>query len=206
MSRIFAQVFQHAGYGGQYRWIRADVRSFSKELGFNDHVSSIRVYRGNHYEQGDKIRFYEHDNFQGGYLDLIPGYYPNIHIQPYSFGDKISSADVLAPPPEPGAPLGVRLMIRIYQHVNYDGQYRDLLLSENNLKDVGFNDTVSSIRVFAGEDYSPGWVCDFFKDAGYGGPILAPGRFGPGTNLPNIKAPPYSFNDTISSVRVYHLT
>lgn len=205
MSRIFAKIYQHVNYGGQYRWIRSDVRDFVDDIGFNDKVSSIIVYRGNHYEHGDTIRFHQHVNFGGGYLDLGPGYYPNIHIQPYSFGDKISSANV-TPTPPPSSGLGVRLMVRVYQHVNYRGQYRDILLSENNFNDIGFNDTVSSIRVFAGEDYSPGWVCDFFQHANYSGGVLQPGRFGPGTNLPNIKNAPYSFNDVISSVRIYRMT
>ncbi len=205
MARLFAKVYEHINYGGQYRWIRSDVRNFVGDLGFNDKVSSINVYRGNDYAAGDKIRFYQHVNFGGGYLDLDPGHYPNIHIQPYSFGDKISSADILPIPPHSHS-LGVRLMVRIYQHVNYGGQYRDILLSEDNLNNVGFNDTVSSIRVFAGEDYAPGWVCDFFQHANREGGQLQPGRFGPGTNLSNIASAPYSFNDKISSVRIYRMT
>ncbi|GJL62115.1 MAG: hypothetical protein NPIRA04_07690 [Nitrospirales bacterium] len=205
MARLFAKVYEHSNYGGQYRWIRSDVRNFVDELGFNDKVSSINIYRGNDYETGDTMRFYQHVNFDGGYLDLGPGHYPNIHVQPYSFGDKISSVDVIPAPPHSHS-LGVRLMVRIYEHVNYGGQYRDILLSENNLKDVGFNDTVSSMRVFAGEDYAPGWVCDFFQHSDYSGGKLQPGQFGPGTNLPNIAAAPYSFNDVISSVRIYSMS
>ena len=205
MSRIFAKIFQHVNYAGEYRWIRADIRDFVNEIGFNDTVSSIIVYRGNDYQSTDTIRFHEHVNYGGGYLDLGPGYYPNIHIQPFSFGDKISSANILPGlPTKPG--LGVRLMIRIYQHINYGGQHRDILLSENNLNNVGFNDTVSSIRVFAGEDYSPSWVCDFFQHANYAGGVLQPGKFGPGTNIPNIAVAPYSFNDVISSVKIYQMS
>ena len=205
MARIFAKIYQHTNYGGQYRWIRRDVANFVSDIGFNDTVSSIIVFRGNNYQSGDTIRFHEHINYGGGYLDMKPGYYPNIHIQPFSFGDKISSANLL-PNPTPGPGLGVRLMIRIYEHVNYGGQYRDILLSENNLNDVGFNDKVSSIRVFAGEDYSAGWVCDFFQHANFSGGVLQPGRFSPGTNIPNIALAPYSFNDVISSIRIYRMT
>ncbi len=198
MARLFAKVYQHTNYGGQYRWIRRDVRNFVNELGFNDKVSSIIVYRGNHYETGDTMRFYQHVNYGGGYLELGPGYYPNIHVQPHSFGDKISSVDVV---PTTSSGLVVRLKVRIYQHINYDGQYRDLLLSEKNLNKVGFNDTVSSIQVRPGEDYAVGWVCDFFKDVNYAGDKLGP--FGPWTFLPNIQVS-HSFNDVISSVRIYH--
>ncbi len=148
------------------------------------------------------MRFFQHINYLGGYLDLEPGFYPNIHIQPYSFGDKISSIDALANG-NPTPSITVRLRVRLYQHINYGGQYRDILLSENNLNDVGFNDTVSSIRIFAGEDYVPGFVCDFFQHANYTGGQLQPGAFGPGTNIPNIAQAPYTFNDIISSVRIY---
>lgn len=205
MSRIFAKVFKDINYVGEYRWIRDDIGNFVNDIGFNDNVSSIIVYRGNDYQAGDTIRFHEHVNFAGGYIDLEPGYYPNIHIQPFSFADKISSANFL-PPPNTGHGLGVRLMVRIYEHVNYGGQYRDILLSEGNLNNVGFNDKVSSIRVFAGEDYSPGWVCDFFQHANYSGGVLQPGRFVPGTNILNIAVAPYSFNDVISSVRIYQVS
>jgi hypothetical protein len=33
-------------------------------------------------------KVYQHADFSGGYLDLGPGEYPNIHVQPLSFGDK----------------------------------------------------------------------------------------------------------------------
>lgn len=205
MSRIFAKIFQNTNFAGQYRWIHEDVSHFVNQLGFNDTVSSIIVYRGNAYQPGDTIRFHEHVNYGGGYLELGPGYYPNIHIQPFSFADKISSANFL-PGPQTQSGISVRLMVRIYENVNYGGQYRDILLSENNLGDVGFNDKVSSIRIFSGEDYSPGWVCDFFQNTNFTGGILAPGKFGPGTNIPSIAAAPYSFNDIISSVKIYQMT
>ncbi|MBA7493213.1 hypothetical protein ES702_03769 [subsurface metagenome] len=205
MARLFAKVYQHANFGGQYRWIRSDVRHFVNELGFNDQVSSINIYRGNDYQVGDTMRFYQDVNFGGGYLELGLGHYPNIHVQPYSFGDTISSVDVLPRAPH-SHPLNVKLVVQIYQHINYGGQYRDLLFSENNLVNVGFNDTVSSIRITAGEDWDPSWVCDFFEHANYSGGQLSPGRFGHGTNLPNIAAPPHSFNDKISSVRFYRMS
>jgi len=202
MARIFAKIFEHVNYRGQYRFINTDIMNFVSELGFNDKVSSIIVYQGKNYHQGDKIRFYEHISRAGGYLDLEPGYYPNIHVQPFMFGDKISSADIL--PYVPGQPsLTVRLVVRMYEHVNYGGQFRDLLASESNFERIGFNDKVSSLRVQAGEDYAPGWVSDFYQHANYSGGLLQPGEFGPGTNIPNIAEAPYSFNDVISSVKIH---
>jgi hypothetical protein len=202
MSKIFAKVFEHVNYAGQYRYIKDDISNFGTQLGFNDKVSSIIVYKGNSYTLGDKIRFFV-DSFSGGYMDLEPGYYPNIHVQPFSFGDKITSADIL-PYTTPAPAITVRLMVRVYEHVNYSGQFRDLLTSESNFERIGFNDKVSSLRVMAGEDYAAGWVCDFYQHANYAGGMLQPGAFGPGINIANISAAPYSFNDIISSVKIYH--
>jgi hypothetical protein len=206
MARLFAKVFQHDNFTGQHRFITEDVGNISTSLGFNDTISSIIVYRGNDYVAGDKIRFYEHPNFEGGYLDLEPGSYRNIHVQPFSFGDKISSVDFH--PPVMGHPSIIsRLRIRVYEHVNYGGQYRDLLQSLPDFGDVGLNDKISSLRVFAGEDYGTGgWVCDFFENPDYTGPKLQPGSFAPGAALPNISVAPYSFNDRISSMRIYQAT
>lgn len=204
MARLFAKVFQHTNYGGEHRWIRSDVSDFVNNIGFNDKVSSIIVYKGNNYQPGDVMRFYQHVNFGGGYLDLGPGFYQNIHVQPFNFGDKISSVDIIPIIQNPSG-LNVKLMVRVYEHVNYGGQYRDVLLSEPNLKNLGFNDKISSLRVFAGEDYTPGWVCDFYQHANYAGGLLQAGRFEPGTNIPDIKKSPYSFNDMISSIRIYQL-
>ncbi len=204
MARLIAKIFQHADYGGQYRWITRDVANFVNDIGFNDTVSSIRVFCGNDYEEGDTIRFHEHVGFGGGYLDLGPGFYPNIHIQPFSFGDKISSADIRRGV-DNDRQITVFLMVRIYKHINFRGQYRDLIRSESNLNNVGFNDTVSSIRVFRGEDYNveDPFVCDFYQHADRSGGQLAPGQFEAGMNLANIAEPPFSFNDRISSVQMH---
>ncbi|PCI78208.1 MAG: hypothetical protein COB20_06925 [SAR86 cluster bacterium] len=200
--RLIAKIFQHVDYGGSYRYLHKDVNSFGGELGFNDKVSSIIIYRGGSYADGDKIRFYQHANYTGGYLDLGPGYYPNIHIQPYSFGDKISSADFSVAAPVSGSFI-VRLSIHIYQHVDYGGQSREILTNESKLSRQGFNDKVSSIRIFQGDEYEPGYVANFYQHADYGGGILQPGNFGPGTNIPSLTQAPFSFNDVISSVRTF---
>lgn len=205
MARLYAKICEHTNFAGQHRFVTGDVRDVSNEIGFNDTISSIIVYKGNQHQPGDRIRFYEHPNFGGGYLDLEAGIYPNIHVQPYSFGDRISSIDV-NPPPMGQVGIVSHLWVRIYQHANYGGQYRDLLLSESHFEQIGMNDAVSSLRVMAGEDYAPGYVCDFFAHPNYTGPKLQPGNFEPGTSIPNIGAAPYSFNDAITSMRVTRQT
>ncbi|PRP97620.1 Beta/Gamma crystallin [Enhygromyxa salina] len=205
MARLFAQVFEHANFGGQSRFLRSDTVSFPNQLGFNDKISSIIIYKGNDYRKGDVIRFYANTHFVGGYLELGPGRYANIHVAPFSFGGKISSADFH--PYQPLAPgLGVRLMVRVYEHVNFNGQFRDLLLSEPNFNRIGFSDKVSSVRIWQGEDYRQGDVANFYQHVNYSGALLQPANFGPGTSIPNIAVAPYSFNDSVRSMRVSRVT
>ncbi len=162
------------------------------------------IYRGNNHIPGETMRFYQHANYEGGFVDLGPGYYPNIHGWPYSFGDKISSAQV--PSPLENQPsIDVKLVIRVYQHANYRGQYRDIVDNVSNMKALSFNDKISSIRIFQGEDYQSGWVANFFKKDRFDGPKLQNGNFGPGTSIPNINASPYKFNDKISSIKIERL-
>jgi hypothetical protein len=45
-----------------------------------------------------------------------------------------------------------------------------------------------------------------YQHADYSGGLLQQGKLGPNTSIPNIAVAPYSFNDTISSVRIYRMT
>lgn len=199
-TRLIVKLFEHTNYGGQYRYLYTDVSNFP-QCGFNDCVSSVIVFRGPDYQQGDTVRLYEHVNFQGRSIELSPGYYPNIHEAPYLFPDMMSSADFYPVTPVPVA-QPVRLIIKAYEHINYGGQERTIIYSEPNICNLGFNDTISSFRVFAGPDYS-GEVVSFYEHINYGGGILQPERFVAGANVPNIAASPFLFNDRISSVKIF---
>ncbi len=203
MANLIAQVFEHTNFEGQYRWIVSNVSDMRQELGFNDNISSIIVFSGCDYKMGDVIRFYEHNNFNGGHIELTPGEYPNIHIQPLSFGDRISSAQIMTIPESTSNRKEVYLRVRLFEHTNFEGQFRDILESEENLNNLGFNDAASSIRIFKGCDYTSGWVCRFFEHTHEVGGILQPGLFGPETEIPDINATPHSFSDRISSVQIF---
>ena len=75
-------------------------------------------------------------------------------------------------------------------------------MNENQLSRQGFNDRVSSLRIFAGDSYEPGWVANFYQHKDYGGGMLQPGDFGPGENVPDLTKAPYLFNDVISSIKI----
>jgi len=199
-TRLVVKLFEHVNYGGQYRYLYEDVPSFSQH-GFNDKVSSVIIYKGNGYFQGDKVKLYEHDNFQGRSIELAPGYYPNIHEAPYLFPDMMSSADFFPVDPVPSA-SPIRLIIKVYEHINYGGQERTIIYSEPNISNLGFNDTISSFKVLAGPDYT-GEVVSFYEHINFSGGVLQPERFGAGTSVPNIAVFPYNFNDRISSVKIF---
>lgn len=200
MPHLIAKVYQDVNYGGQYRWIYDNISNFHSTLGFGDRVSSIRVYAGNLYTVGDTMRFYENTNYDGGYLELGPGNYPNIHIHPFNFGDKISSVDAYVQPPSiPG--IIVRLRIILYKDKNYGGESREILTNEHDLSRIGFNNMASSLRIFQGEDYAANWVCEFYDNINHTGGSIGP--YEAGTNIQDLAAAPYNFNDQITSVRIY---
>jgi hypothetical protein len=79
MARLYAALYEHVHVFGQRRFITESVSNFGL-IGFNDRVSSIAVFKGRDFQKGDKIRFFEHAHYQGGFLDLGPGYYLSIHF------------------------------------------------------------------------------------------------------------------------------
>jgi hypothetical protein len=203
MARLYAALYEHVHVFGQRRFITESVSNFGL-IGFNDRVSSIAVFKGRDFQKGDKIRFFEHAHYQGGFLDLGPGYYYDIHVHPFSFGDKMSSAQFVPVSNEPA--LFVPLIVRVYQHVNFEGEFRDIVMDERNLGNQGFNDRISSFEVLHGDDVEASHVCDFFQHANFLGGMLQPGSFAPGISVPSLTAAPFSFNDTISSVRIHKPT
>ncbi len=38
----------------------------------------------------------------------------------------------------------IRLIIKVYEHINYGGQERTIIYSEPNITNLGFNDTIST--------------------------------------------------------------
>jgi len=84
-SRICARLYQHANFRGKAYNV---YRSVPFTRGFNDQMSSMRVYRGCH------VRLYEHAKFRGRSRLVGPGKYNYNWIRRAFGNDKLSSVKV----------------------------------------------------------------------------------------------------------------
>jgi len=164
-------------------------------------LSSILVYKGTDYVEGDTVRFFSHNSFNGGFIDLEPGSYPDLSKAPLNFNNVISSIQVHPDNPN-NSSLKVHMVIRIFDKINYQGAYRDIIQSVPDLKMIGFDNTVSSLQTFAGPDYDPEYLCDFYTGLNYTGGMLYPGRIGPNVSIPDLEVGPYRLEDVISSIEI----
>jgi len=94
--------------------------------------------------------------------------------------------------------MSCELIIHVYEHDHFNGQYRTIISDEPNFEKIGFNDTVSSIRIDKGPSYRGDDVVYFYRDDSYRGDSIGP--YGPGQEVANLKD--VSFNDCISSARL----
>ena len=94
--------------------------------------------------------------------------------------------------------ISPRLVIEVFQHVNYSGRKITILDSVPNTEDIGAQDLISSIKIYKGPAFSaaPNYKAIFHEHVNYVGRrlVLAPGYY------PNIHQIPYNFGDVISSI------
>lgn len=82
-------LFKHAHFQGKTLLLNESVSTFSPEYGFDEKVSSIRVTSGT-------WRLYQHSNYSGRYLEVIPGSY-NMDIFTNSIGnDVVTSVQLMS--------------------------------------------------------------------------------------------------------------
>ena len=90
--RLVGEVYRDPYFEGPRGTVINNVR-FTGDIGFQDNISSVKIYRGPAYADSSnyKMILHEHRNFRGRQLVLSPGYYPNLHNMAFNFGDRISS-------------------------------------------------------------------------------------------------------------------
>jgi hypothetical protein len=161
-----ARVFQDGGFGARAVELTADVADLGA-LSFNDQASSLEVAA-----PVDQACFYSDIDFHGartchrvGDLGFVGGW-----------NDQFSSVQLFG------------TSVRLFEHADLGGESRWLTGSVPDLRDVGFNDRVSSVQVVARPE-----VC-FFGDDGFRGERTC---FGPGD-----VAELGGLNDTFSSLQV----
>ena len=97
---VIIEIYQDTDFQGQKGIILRDVSSIA-DIGMNDNISSLRIYRGPHFPfSGCQVVFYENPNFEGNRLTVTlnnRGYrkeISNLHNEPERFGGIISSAKI----------------------------------------------------------------------------------------------------------------
>lgn len=91
-----------------------------------------------------------------------------------------------------------RLVVEVFEHVNYQGRKITLIESIPNTTEIGAQDVISSIKIYQGPGFtaSPNYKAIFHEHEKYKGRrlVLAPGFY------PNIHEIPYNFGDAITSI------
>ncbi|MYB02433.1 hypothetical protein F4X90_22560, partial [Candidatus Poribacteria bacterium] len=91
-----------------------------------------------------------------------------------------------------------RLVVEVFEHVNFHGRKLTLIESVPNTSVIGAQDIISSIKIYKGPGFnaSPNYKAIFHEHENYKGRrlVLAPGFY------PNIHDIPYNFGDAITAI------
>lgn len=213
---LVAVGYQHSYYGGARRYFYMDESNLTNQ-GFNDAISSVKVYKGPNYDQykatygtEPSVAFCPVSNYGGSCSRFTVGEYPTV-----SRNDQYSSvvfnfdpqlAETATPRTLPAQSFPVEMICRMYTDANYQGRYMDFLRTMNqehrglaNLRDHGMNDVFSSSQVMRGPNWWYGSQVEFYSDKDHKGWMI-PARCDNGIcrNTPNFKD--RGWNDIISSV------
>ncbi len=207
VPHLIVEVFEHSWFRGRKGTVIKST-PFTGDIGFQDNISSVKIYKGPAFEKNTKYKaiFYENINFQGRHLALGPGYYVDINDVAHKFGDRISSINFAPIQEESGPEWGnIPLIIEVFRDPDFKGRKAVVLRDVQNTERIGLQDSISSVRILKGTD-CPRQGCEviFYADPNFGGAAL-PIRIGPEDNrknIPNLHILPKSFGDKISSIKV----
>ena len=205
--RLIIEVFEHLNFGGRRGYVIKPV-SFTKEIGFQDNISSVKVYKGPGFNTSpnQKAVLYEHWQFQGKKLVLGPGFYPNLHDMIYDFKDNISSINFASISQTSGPDWGtVPLILECYEHSEFRGRNITVLRDVPHTGALGLHDSISSVRILKGPDFpSEGAQVTFFEHVDFEGAKLSiPMRSTDyKKEISNFGYLPQHFNDVVSSIKI----
>ncbi len=211
VPRLVVEVFQHTNYRGRMGYVVEPV-PFTGSIGFQDNISSLRVYKGPSFSSNPnyKVILHQHRDYRGKRLALGPGFYPNLHDTAYNFADRISSINFGSSLDVPGPEWGtIPLIVDCYEHVEFRGRKITILRDIINLRDpqggTWFEDRISSIRIFKGPDFPrDGAEVVFYEHPEFEGASI-PIRMEPSEykkELPNLHLLPQNFGDSISAIKI----
>jgi hypothetical protein len=207
VPRLVVEVFEHVNFQGRRVTIIDSVPN-TDEMGAQDIISSIKIYRGPGFNASPNYKaiFHEDLSYKGRRLVLAPGYYPNIHEIPYNFGDVISSISFSPAahptPPDYGA---VPIIIEVFRDIDYRGQKGIIMRDVSDLTEIGMNNAISSLRIHRGPNFPfSGCHIVFYAQPNYEGRrmniVLSSREFQ--TSIRNLHAMPQSLGDMILSVKM----
>ncbi len=205
--RLVGEVYRDPNFQGPSGIVINNV-PFTADIGFQDNISSVKVYRGPGYVNSPNHRMilHEHRDFRGRQLVLDPGYYPNLHDMAFNFGDMISSISFGPSLVTTGPDFGtIPLVVEVYKHVDFQGKKVTVLRDISHTNQIGLHDAISSIRVFRGPNFPPsGCKAIFYEHTEFSGQALEI-PLGPleyHKELPNLHLHGQFFGDIISSIKL----
>lgn len=205
--RIIVEVFRDPDYRGKKVTIVDSVND-TETIGCKDMISSIKVYKGPGFDSAPSFKaiFFEHPNYTGRRIVLSPGFYPNIHRIPYNFGDVISSVQFAPSLEATGPDYGtVPLIAELYRDINLRGSKGVVLKDVSHTRNIGLDNTVSSIRILRGPNFPPGGCrAIFFEQPNFEGAsfTLSLRRVEFEKAIRDLHTHPQRFGDIISSVKI----
>ena len=153
MPRLVIELFQYSWYRGRRGVVIEDIPD-TRAIGFNDNISSVRIYKGPGYAPGasQKALFFEDRDFKGRRLALGPGYYQSLHQFSYNFGNVISSIAMRSESRADGPVWGgAPAVIELYSELNFGGRKTVVVRDEPQMT-ARFTNEVRSMRVLKGPD------------------------------------------------------
>jgi hypothetical protein len=209
---LVAEVFEYPQFNnftpGISGLVFAPIRN-TGEIGFNDRISSIKLYRGPGFVSAPNFKMicYEDLNFQGRKLVLAPGFYGHLELASHgSFGNRISSINFAPAAAASGPEYGtLPLIVEVYRRADFRGRRAVVLRDITNTKEIAMHDVISSIRVRRGPDFPPeGCKVVFYEHIDFEGQALTveldPLDFY--KELPNLHTQPRFFGGIISSIKI----
>ena len=182
-----AKIYEHAQFKGKWVILSSDQANL-KKINFNDIISSIKVEKYNK----DSHAGYAYDNgdYDGNMFPLALGNYNNLNEQSW-LNDKISSITIAK-----------GYQIKVYEHGDFKGKSELIKESQANLKTLGWNDKISSLKVERNLSYvdisslsdSPDGIITIYKDSNFKGDHT-------GFDLEEVSSL-NKWNDEISSLKI----
>ena len=183
--------FKESDFGGEKFCVRPGERVTMVPPGFNDHISSIRIFGRT------EVTVYQGRDFQEPSLRLREDVanLQKYQIQPgHSWNDRVSSIEVVSMRNQGDWD---RDGACFFKDENFRGE-KFCVEKGDRMDQVppGFSDRISSVRLYGRA------TANVFQDAGFRGPSLQVRE-----DVENLQrfqvSPGHSWNDRISSIRVY---